>query len=479
MRITFTHEGKNYTFQLDYFPEMSVDNVSNLISSAFGFKDKILLSTYDDEILFPGIRFTKLFLISPEKYGKLKLFVYNKEPASSLKTELTTGIGLSTKYKLNYEIGAKSSSILNTNNEDTNLNTTPIHPSTNREFTSYKFDRNNLNKDGFDKDNLSNVQNPNLNPKSELNDLILQQPPQPQSLNTDNNMYKPLKPQNFAGGLDNFGMGGRNDLNANQRPNKYEYKMDFKKYPSQSSLDVPTKSTSSSKFDLIAPSTIGGLPNTRESKDLNDLNNPTTNYIFNSGELYTYDHLKKNQKPPSSGQLNEDFTQPKPNYANLLQQQKNNPLNNQEPAMNSHKDDFKKFSSEKRTYRSNNSNLMNNLPSKNNLEDYQPQQYQKYNQSPLEENFERFPTEKFNRLSSRQNQNPNQQTPKIKDDQMGMNFTIGGGNFGKMGMRGNLTNFGFDKKTQNNLPSPGQFEPREGYKFSSQIGQKLEDKDME
>ena len=51
--------------------------------------------------------------------------------------------------------------------------------------------------------------------------------------------------------------------------------------------------------------------------------------------------------------------------------------------------------------------------------------------------------------------------------------------FGKMGMRGNLTNFGFDKKTQNNLPSPGQFEPREGYKFSSQIGQKLEDKDME
>ena len=63
MKITFSHENKNYTFQLDYFPEMTVDDVSNLISSAFGFKDKILLSTIDDEILFPSIRFTKLFLI--------------------------------------------------------------------------------------------------------------------------------------------------------------------------------------------------------------------------------------------------------------------------------------------------------------------------------------------------------------------------------------------------------------------------------
>lgn len=477
MKITFIHENKNYTFQLDYFPEMTVEDVSNFISSAFGFKDKILLSTINDEILFPGIKFTKMFLISPEKYGKLKLFVYNKDPASSLKTELTPGIGLSSKYKPNYEIGGKSSSILNTNNVDTNLNTTPIHTNTNREFTSYKFDRNNLNKDGHE-DNISNIQNQNLNQKSEINDLILQQPPQPQSLNAENNMYKPLKPQNFAGGLDSFGMGGRSELNTNQRTNKHEYKMDFKKYPSQPSLDVPTKS-SSSKFDIIEPSTIGGgLSNTRESKDLNDLNNPTANYIFNSGELYTYDHLKKKQKPPSSGQIGEDFSQPKPNYANLLQQQKNNPLTNQEPPMNTHKDEFKKFSSEKRTYRSNNSNLMNNLPNNNNLEEYQPQQYQKYNQSPLEENFERFPTEKFNRLSSRQNQNPNQQTPKIKDEP-GMNYTVGGGNFGKMGMRGNLTNFGFDKKQQNNLPNLGQFEPRDAYKFSSQIGQKLEDKDME
>ena len=114
---------------------------------------------------------------------------------------------------------------------------------------------------------------------------IPQTGPNQPSLQSMEQKYKPYSP------LGTMSIGTNRKEESTPTMPKYEYIIDFKKFPSQPNLEPSTgvqgnKTNFSSKFDLIDPSSLGGgLTTTKESKDLGDLNNPTTNYMFNSGEM--------------------------------------------------------------------------------------------------------------------------------------------------------------------------------------------------
>ena len=81
------HEGQKHSIQLDYIPDLTVDKISSLISTAFCSKDKLLLMTNDNNILHPDIKFADLLLINPGKYKCLKTFAskeYSLPPSSQM-----------------------------------------------------------------------------------------------------------------------------------------------------------------------------------------------------------------------------------------------------------------------------------------------------------------------------------------------------------------------------------------------------------
>jgi hypothetical protein len=79
VQITISHDNQKQTFQLDYFPELTVGKIASLISRAFGFKDDILLMTNDNNILFPDIKFAELLLLNPDKYKYLKIHLSKEQ----------------------------------------------------------------------------------------------------------------------------------------------------------------------------------------------------------------------------------------------------------------------------------------------------------------------------------------------------------------------------------------------------------------
>ena len=488
MQIQISYENKPYNIQLDSSPEQSVESIVSLFTETFDIKEKVLLMTEENQILYPKLNFTKIFLISPNKYSKLKIFS-PKEKNSTFDLPSHTlsepKIDIGTKFKHNYEPLPMSSTTPLANvpeqppKRNTNITT---------DYSSYKFERGNLNKfnEGGEQQQIGSMM-PTI--KGNVDDLMQptqQEPPQkyqperiPQTSPTQmEQKYKPYS------GLGNMKIGTNRKEESTPTMPKYEYKIDFKKFPSQPNLDPSTgvqgnKTNFSSKFDLIDPSSLGGGLTSKESKDLGDLNNPTTNYMFNSGEMPpSYEGIKKTSKPQGLSQIKDEMSLQPPlmqqkTFGGYMPNPRINAMNtnkeiDQPPTQ--HKDDFKRFSSEKRTYRSTGSNLIENtntqLPQRNkNLEDYQPSQYQKYSNSPLDEMADRFTSEKFTKMSTRQQQ------PSKKEE---INFTAGG--FKYQSMRGNMGNF--DKKGNQG----GQFETQREmgmkFKFQNQMGQ-MEDKDME
>ena len=488
MQIQISYENKPYNIQLDSSPEQSVESIVSLFTETFDIKEKVLLMTEENQILYPKLNFTKIFLISPNKYSKLKIFS-PKEKNSTFDLPSHTlsepKIDIGTKFKHNYEPLPMSSTTPLANvpeqppKRNTNITT---------DYSSYKFERGNLNKfnEGGEQQQIGNMM-PTI--KGNVDDLMQptqQEPPQkyqperiPQTSPTQ--MEQKYKPYSALG---NMNIGTNRKEESTPTMPKYEYKIDFKKFPSQPNLDPSTgvqgnKTNFSSKFDLIDPSSLGGGLTSKESKDLGDLNNPTTNYMFNSGEMPpSYEGIKKTSKPQGLSQIKDEMSLQPPlmqqkTFGGYMPNPRINAMNtnkeiDQPPTQ--HKDDFKRFSSEKRTYRSTGSNLIENtntqLPQRNkNLEDYQPSQYQKYSNSPLDEMADRFTSEKFTKMSTRQQQ------PSKKEE---INFTAGG--FKYQSMRGNMGNF--DKKGNQG----GQFETQREmgmkFKFQNQMGQ-MEDKDME
>ena len=524
MQITISHDNQKQTFQLDYFPELTVGKIASLISHAFGFKDDILLMTNDNNILFPDIKFAELLLMNPDKYKYLKIHLSKEQlnapvlmntniPNSntnnigsySTPVSVTSSITNPPKLKSNFEIKnplQKDQSDIMANNNISN---------TNKDFPSYKFDKNLLNKDFTEpqqqRTNLSSgmnmnigLRNNNTNEDNDPNDFMqhpkVQMPPQkfvsdrfgeePSTGSTPT--YKPFKNQKI---------GGIGQHTPPTQHNEMGVKMEYKKF-GQFEPKTQTQ-TFSSKFDLIDPSNLNvkdkDIPTNTSN---NDLSNPSSNYIFNSGELYSYETLKKttqkgNNNIPSSLTMDD---QQKPFHYNTNMNSNNTsniPSHNvtasvgggfglppaqktdsnifAEPQPTVHKEEYKRFSSEKRTYRTERTNLMTNNPTGNNSlgggipstnvntnqDEYQPRQYQKYTQasSGLDDMSTRFPTEKINRYSSRPaSSNPNSVSnlnKDMKDDNnnAGMNFASLGN---KMSLRANLGNMGtmgefnFDKK---------------------------------
>ena len=73
LKINLSYKNKIYPFQLDYLPELTVNNLQNIIEKAFNINE-VLLSTLDDQILIPQIKFIDLLLVEYEKYQNLKIF---------------------------------------------------------------------------------------------------------------------------------------------------------------------------------------------------------------------------------------------------------------------------------------------------------------------------------------------------------------------------------------------------------------------
>ena len=161
VQITISHDNQKQTFQLDYFPELTVGKIASLISRAFGFKDDILLMTNDNNILFPDIKFAELLLLNPDKYKYLKIHLSKEQqpnaptlmntniPSSnntnnigsySTPVSVTTSLTNPPKLKSNFEIKnplQKEQSDITANN---NI------PSNNKDSSPYRMDKN-INKD--------------------------------------------------------------------------------------------------------------------------------------------------------------------------------------------------------------------------------------------------------------------------------------------------------------------------------------------
>ena len=534
MQITISHDNQKQTFQLDYFPELTVGKITSLISRAFGFKDDILLTTNDNNILFPDIKFAELLLMNPDKYKYLKIHLSKEHqpnapalmntniPSSnnninnigsySTPVSVTTSITNPPKLKSNFEIKnplqkEQSDIMANDNIQNTNKDSSPYRMDKNLHYMGFNEPQqqrttlsSGLNINIGLRNNNKNNNNTN-NEENDPNDFMqhpkVQMPPQKfvsdrfgeEPLMGVTPTYKPFKHQKLGGIGQNTPPTQHNELGA---------KMEYKKF---NQLDPKTQTQPlSNKFDLIDPSNLNvkdkDIPTNSSN---NDLTNPTSNYIFNSGELYSYETLKKttqkgNNNMPSTLAMDD---QQKPFHYNTNINSNNNtsniPSHNvtagvgggfglpptqktdsnifAEPQPTVHKDEYKRFSSEKRTYRTERTNLMTNnntgnnalgggIPATNvstNQDEYQPRQYQKYTQasSALDDMSTRFPAEKFNRYSSRPaSSNPNSVSGLNKDmkednNNAGMNF----GSLGnKMSLRANLGNMGtmgdfnFDKK---------------------------------
>ena len=263
-----------------------------------------------------------------------------------------------------------------------------------------------------------------------------------------------------------------NDLNDNNQKKMFQ-----NKYISQ---------LTSNNDNLLKGNFSPELNLNKDKKDFNnEINNKTSNYIFNSGELNKYEKynsLNKNfsnqnptleslvtespeiKKNPLSNNLNhlKDNSFKLQNNDTFMNRKFDNYLNNNTNTFKSNisetpnlKDNFKQIQSEKRTFR--NYNDIQNNEIINTIEDYKPKQYQKYNQNPLEELNDKFNSnEQFNKFSTRFKQNNMDDIEDINSNFKNNNNKtitslrgqIGGGNFGldrKSFQMDNQYNFKMDK----------------------------------
>lgn len=446
VRISFTYENVSYSYQLDFEPNLTVESMANTIKLSLEIKDQLFISTYDNKVLFPYIKIIELLLIEPDRYRNLKVFNakealpannnYSINPnanlsSNPLKQNSTIPIG-NTQYSL--PIGSA-------NVNPMPLSTMPIMPSA----LSLKY-KSNFEEFRSEKQEIES----NIGKfKDKKNDEIV-------PLNNDNTDIG-IKPE----------LSFKNKYESELKPSPYmQYKMNQKQQtqtqPNSIIDDSKLNSTnfynkklasnqmnSFSNTNLMQQQPKEMMPNsnnsnTKDVKDSMDLNNPATNYIFNSGELLTYDQLKKTQKnpiptsspspyssiPQSSSNMkeemmgfNKDSYQKYKSNPSLNIATNSNALNSEIPQVSKEKEEYRRFSSEKRNFRTYGN--ISNVPQE---EEYQAKAYEKFNNVPIEDFNDKFNNEKFNRFSSRQpqsltqgsnlnlNQNQNQIQPQKQSD---------------------------------------------------------------
>ncbi|MCQ2816751.1 MAG: hypothetical protein MJ252_05735 [archaeon] len=222
-------------------------------------------------------------------------------------------------------------------------------------------------------------------------------------------------PTEIGNNLDSFDIKkGLGDYESKPIGAKFDYKVDYKKYspgePSTSGISSMNKTTPTpemkyepskyEKYDnslesmkmrmmLDKNNTMGKPPIPRkERENYADLSNDNSGYVFNSGELYSnFDQLKANKTENKFGsdlKIGEYNPITTATSSGNQTQQFNFRMQNpstQQPS--THKEDYRRVSSEKRTYRT--SNTFNPTNTSTNIEDYKPKQYQKYSPNQPEE----------------------------------------------------------------------------------------------
>ena len=169
LKLNLSYQNKIYPFQLDYLPELTIENLQNIISKAFDIKE-VLLSTLDNQILTPQIRFIELLLVEYEKYKNLKIFNPNESQSQNKKNEFSRTMEHENKYKSTFDmkIDTPKKKLENKNEEKEQYNF-KINTLPNKAFSSNNSSQDLLkkNNDIIPKGNFNKEFNKDLN--NELN----------------------------------------------------------------------------------------------------------------------------------------------------------------------------------------------------------------------------------------------------------------------------------------------------------------------
>ena len=411
LQIGFSYLGHIYPLQLDYIPDLTIENISKNISIAFNIKEPFLLSTMDNQMLSPQIKFIDLFLIEPDRYKILKIF-NPKEISSQI-------LNKNNQQKTYSNFDIRKSPII-TKNID--LNKKEI------ENIPYKIHMNENRAHSITKEQMNNY-------KTQLNENI-ESTPQIKSNNysTDYGLYKNFKPTNNIltsnNQIDNK-INIQNQNNTSPQINQYQQK--------NKSTDILGDLNNNLKLmkDNILNNNI-----LQDNNSITNISPQKQNYSM----LNKYNEInKQNLQNPTLESLVQESPDPRLFQDNIqvidnININKNKSkfnfnvnsgkTNNNitEPTVAQQADIIlKKYQSEQRIFRPN-----TNIQTETNLS-FDNKKLQKYNQSPLEE-----VNDKYNNISIN----------KITKDQLNNigNFTITNQNKGALSLRGTNENYNIERK---------------------------------
>jgi hypothetical protein len=412
LQIGFSYLGHIYPLQLDYIPDLTIDNISKNLSIAFNIKEPFLLSTMDNQMLSPQIKFIDLFLIEPDRYKILKIF-NPKEISSQI-------INKNNQQKTYSNFDIRKSSPIITKNID--LNKKEI------ENIAYKVHMNENRPHSITKDQM-NLYKPELNENIESTSQI-----KSNNYSTDYGLYKNFKPTN-------------NILTQN---NQIDNKINISN-PNNISSQINQYQQKTKSSDIL-----GDLNNNLKLMKDNILNNnilQDNNQITNISPqkknytvLNTYNqNNKENLQNPTLESLVQESPDPRL-YQDKIQMIENMNLNKKKPNynynVNSGKTNnnitepsvaqqadiiLKKYQSEQRVFRPN-----SNIQTETNLS-FDNKKFQKYNQNPLEEINDKYKNIGINRINKDELNNIN-------------NFPITNQNKVALSLRGTNENYDIERK---------------------------------
>ena len=370
LQIGFSYLGHIYPLQLDYIPDLTVDNISKNISIAFNIKEPFLLSTMDNQILTPQIKFIDLFLIDPERYKILKIF-NPKEISNQI-------INNNNQQKYNFDLKKNSPMIQKTNLD---IGKKEI------ETIQYKLNENRPHSISKEQMNYKQLNNENIESTPQIKSHNFQM---------DYNIYKTFKPNNIP--IPNSQLNQINPLENKKNlttQNSTSSQLNFPKTKSADILGDLNNNLKLMKENIL---------NNNILQDNN--NNPITNISSNFQMINTYQ--QQNLQNPTLESLVQESPDPRLYKENIQidnrkKQNYNNFINNdnisnniQETSVAQQADIIlKKYQSEQRVFRPN-----SNIQSEGNIDN---KKFQKYSQNPLEElndkykNMDKFNFGRFNK----------------------------------------------------------------------------------
>ena len=161
LKINFFYNSQNFTFQLDFLPVVTVDNLCDIICKCINKpKENFILSTMDDQILLPQLNIIENLLLNPEKYKNLKIFnsqeKINNNIYSSYNPKQMLNNNTLNDNKINNNILNEDNKFSNTfpSNVTTQINTRNI-PTPTKYSNTANNNNNNLNTDINNNNNLN------------------------------------------------------------------------------------------------------------------------------------------------------------------------------------------------------------------------------------------------------------------------------------------------------------------------------------